>query len=92
AAEPAEETPIMYFFELKDKLTVNAIVYHAKAVSSADAKGALRNFYIQTGVTKYSIHCNEKTMTEEEVRKRPGYSGYLVWQGSGDDKIVVMRK
>ena len=84
----------MNFFEVKDSTTVNAVIHVVKAQSEPDAKEGLLQHYRQEGITNYTEERISVSSigTEEEVRKRPGYSGYLVRKRNGDvEKRPVKR-
>ncbi len=85
----------MYFFEVKDSTTVNAVIHVVKAQSEPDAKEGLLQHYRQVGITKYTIErisVSSIGAEEEEVRKRPGYSGYLVRKQNGDIEIRPVKR
>ena len=89
--KPKQNTPKkMYFWEVKDKTTGNAVVYHFKAQSEPDAKKGLLQHYRQVGITKYTINrISASSMTDEEIRK---ICEYYVRKRNGDvEKRPVKR-
>lgn len=79
-------TPIMYFFEVKDSTTVNAVIHVVKAQSEPDAKKGLLQYYRQKGITVYTEERISVSFigTEEEAQRKARYSGYLVRKLNGD--------